>query len=66
MEMQYDNTTDLLSIADFCGANRISRPFLYKLWAQGKGPKFIKLGRRVLISKEAAAEWRSSLENSAA
>ena len=46
----------------FCEAHKISRSFLYKLIAEGQGPRLMKLGRRTLISAEAAAEWRAQME----
>ena len=31
---------------------------VYKLWDQGKGPKYKEVGGRRIITGEAAAEWR--------
>jgi len=45
------------SVHDFCAATGISRAFLYDLWRQGRGPKRIHIGSRVLISHEAALAW---------
>jgi predicted DNA-binding transcriptional regulator AlpA len=42
-----------LSIAEFCSANAISRSFLYKLWAAGRGPARKQIGDRVLIPADA-------------
>jgi hypothetical protein len=53
------------SIYEFCGAHRISRGTLYKLWREGKGPRFIRAGGRRLISQEAAADWRRASEAAA-
>jgi len=50
------------SIADFCKANGISQSFFYKLMKQGKAPKTMQVGKRRLISAEAAQEWRKSME----
>ena len=52
----------VFTIATFCSAHTISRPFLYSLWEQGIGPRTMRLGRRVLISAEAAADWRRDME----
>lgn len=60
------NNSVVLSINDFCVQHNISRNCLYSLWAQGKGPLFMKVGRRRLISIRAAAEWRDQLEVSSA
>lgn len=50
------------SIAAFCAAHEISKTTLYELWAEGRGPARMQLrGGRVLISREAAAEWRQRL-----
>ena len=49
------------SPAEFAAAHGISRATLYKLWAEGRGPRRAKVGRRTLIPGEAAAEWRERL-----
>ncbi len=50
------------SIDVFCKDHDISRGFFYKLLKEGKAPRIIKVGRRTLISKEAAADWRRDME----
>jgi len=45
------------SVTSFCEAHTISRALLYKLWKEGKGPHFAKVGRRVLISQTDATAW---------
>jgi predicted DNA-binding transcriptional regulator AlpA len=51
------------SVEQFCESHgNISRSFFYKLLAAGQGPRLMKVGRRVLISEEAAADWRASME----
>ncbi len=50
------------TIREFCEAHRISRSMLYKLLAEGAGPRLIKIGTKNLISAEAAADWRRALE----
>jgi predicted DNA-binding transcriptional regulator AlpA len=50
------------TILGFCADHHISRAFLYKLKKEGKAPKFFKVGRRTLITAEAAAEWRALME----
>jgi hypothetical protein len=49
---------DCLSVAEFCRRNGISKPFYYKLRDQGLTPDEIRLGARVLITREAAEQWR--------
>ena len=49
--------------AEFCFEHgRISLAFFHKLVNEGKGPRLMKIGRRTLISAEAAAEWRAKME----
>ena len=50
------------TIAEFCAEHRVSRTHLYMMVKAGKGPRLMKLGRRVLISVEAAADWRRAVE----
>jgi predicted DNA-binding transcriptional regulator AlpA len=56
----------MFSVPDFCEAHGISKAFFYKLHKQGKAPPICKVGARSLITAEAAAEWRRSLEQEAA
>lgn len=50
------------SVPEFCKAHDISRGYLYDLWKNGRGPRYFKLGRRTIVSGEAAAEWRRRME----
>ena len=50
------------TVAQFCADYQISRTFFYQLLKDGKGPDLIKLGRRTLVSAEAAARWRKQME----
>jgi hypothetical protein len=50
------------TIDEFCRAHRISRAKLYQLWDAGDGPRVMRVGIKVLITTEAAAEWRASRE----
>ena len=54
------------TIAQFCTAHNISRTHFYELIKLGKGPRHMKVGRRTLISAEAAAEWRLRMERETA
>lgn len=51
-----------LSIAEFCDRHEISRAFFYLLQREGRAPRTMLVGRRRLISIEAAAEWRARME----
>jgi hypothetical protein len=50
------------TIDEFCKAERISRAFLYKLWANGKGPRYYLVGTVRRISHEARLEWQQQFE----
>ena len=58
--------TMMFSVSDFCHSHGISRGTFYKLLSEGRGPKAVKVGRRTLISSEAAEEWRRRMEREAA
>lgn len=49
---------EAFTVAEFCRSIGISRAFFYKLTAEQR-PGIIRLGRRVLITREAASEWRA-------
>lgn len=51
-----------VSVAEFCRAVRISRSFFYRLRREGRGPATFKLGRKTLISTEAATSWLRGVE----
>ncbi len=54
------------TVNEFCEAHRISRARFYEMINQGVGPRILKCGSRTLVSVEAAAEWRRSMEKAAA
>jgi hypothetical protein len=49
---------DAFSIEEFCRRHSISVPFYYKLRELGLTPREMEKGARVLITREAAADWR--------
>ena len=52
----------LRDIATFCDRNGISESYYFALKRAGRGPREIKLGKRILITPEAEAEWRAARE----
>src|SRR5262245_29279774 len=54
------------TIKEFCEAHRISIAFYYVMKDAGWGPREMRAGTRVLISHEAAADWRRAREAAAA
>lgn len=52
------------TVQEFCADHGgISKVFFYKLLKEGKGPRLMKVGRRTLVTAEAAADWRKQMEN---
>ena len=54
------------SIEEFCRAHRFSRAQYFNLKREGKAPREMRVGNRVIISREAAADWRRDREAIAA
>jgi predicted DNA-binding transcriptional regulator AlpA len=54
------------SIPEFCRRHGISRAHFYNLSKIGAAPVVMRVGRRTLISAEAAAQWRIRMEDVAA
>lgn len=54
------------SVREFCAAHRISRALFYLLQRRKTGPRVMRVGRRTLITAEAAAKWRQQMEADAA
>ena len=52
----------MLCCSAFCADNGLSRSLFYRLLRDGRGPRLTKVGRRSLISAQAAAEWRARME----
>jgi hypothetical protein len=50
------------SISEFCRAHRVSKAFFYVLLKRGDAPKIMKVGKRTLVSDEAAEAWRRRME----
>jgi hypothetical protein len=60
-----DADADAFSIAQFCRRHAISQSLYFTLQAAGLGPRTMKVGGRVLISREAARAWRRAREAAA-
>ncbi len=50
------------SVDEFCEDHGFCRATLYNLWKSGDGPRFMHVGRRRLITDDAAADWRREME----
>jgi predicted DNA-binding transcriptional regulator AlpA len=53
---------DAFDILEFCHRHAISRSAFYNSVKNGTGPRLMRLGTRVLISREAAEAWRRERE----
>jgi predicted DNA-binding transcriptional regulator AlpA len=53
---------DAMSLGEFCSRHGISRSSYYLLKKAGTAPRLTQVGDRVLLSKEAAADWRRERE----
>lgn len=51
------------TVPQFCDGHNISRTHFYELIKQGRAPRLMKVGRRTLISQEAAIDWRKRMED---
>jgi hypothetical protein len=52
----------VFTVNEFCIAHRICRSKLYQFWKAGTGPRVMQVGQRLMISVEAAADWRRERE----
>ena len=55
-------TPQAFDVPQFCAAHSISRSLFYLMQRNGRGPRTFKAGRRTLVSREAAEEWRARME----
>jgi len=53
------------TVDGFCRSHHVSRSKLYQMWREGIGPRIMRIGAKVLISTEAAADWRREREAAA-
>jgi hypothetical protein len=53
---------DVHSVQTFCDSNNISISTYYALKRAGKGPREMKVGKRILITPEAEDDWRRERE----
>jgi hypothetical protein len=54
---------DAYSIGEFCRRHNISHGTYYNLKNRGLGPREARAMSRVIITKEAAADWRRERES---
>jgi predicted DNA-binding transcriptional regulator AlpA len=56
--MSDDDDAVCWTVREFCVLHKISESAYYRMRRVGTAPKEILVGRRVLITREAAARWR--------
>ena len=50
------------TVDEFAASERMSRSMVYKLWKQGKGPRFYMVGTVRRISHQARVDWQRERE----
>lgn len=55
------NETQAFTISQFCALHNISRSTFYNILKDGQAPVIMRLGRRRLITAEAAQAWRERM-----
>lgn len=58
----YGHHRPTFTVPQFCDDHNISRTHFYELIKLGRGPRLLRVGRRVLITAEASADWRRAME----
>jgi hypothetical protein len=61
-ESKEDREPLAFTVEEFAEAFRLSRATVYNLWRDGCGPTKMRVRGRVLISREAAEQWRRRVE----
>ncbi len=56
------DTRDAFSISEFCRRHGLGRTSYYELKKTGEAPREMRIGGRILISREAAEQWRRRME----
>jgi hypothetical protein len=53
---------DAYSVRKFAKRHDLSPSFVYAEWRAGRGPRYMQVGDRRIITREAGADWRRELE----
>ena len=61
MKGQESPQQEAFTVASFCKAHGISKGMFYVLLEDGSAPATMLVGRRRLISREAAEKWRERM-----
>lgn len=60
--MTHSQQKQTITVNEFCNMHSISRSMFYKLLKDGNAPRIMKVGRKTLISNDAAKEWQCAME----
>lgn len=62
-EIKVNDTVDkaAFSVTEFCKMHGFSKSEYYNLRKRGQGPEELRIGTRVLVTVESAADWRRRL-----
>ena len=52
------------TVSELAAVEKVSRAFIYQLWARGQGPRFYTLGNRRRITEEQRQQWHREREAS--
>lgn len=63
MQNQGSVVSPPLTVHECCDLYRIGRTKFYDLMNTGRGPKSFQIGRRRLVTREAAEEWLRTQES---
>lgn len=63
--MSTDTNRSMFTLLEIARRAELSRATLYRLIADGNGPRLTKFGRAVRVTIEAETEWRQSLDGRA-
>jgi excisionase family DNA binding protein len=50
------------TVSELAELERVSRAFIYQLWARGEGPRYYTIGNRRRITEEQRQEWHRERE----
>lgn len=55
------NQSEAMSVDVFCERHGLSRSSFYRMLRRNEGPATMKVGKRILIAREAAEDWRARM-----
>jgi hypothetical protein len=61
-DLQPSTVVQSYTVDEFAEAERISRAMVYKLWGDGKGPRYYMVGNVRRITHQARLEWQQQRE----